>query len=371
MSKKIPSLMMAVVWFGSSIGRADFKYTETSKMTGGMMMGAMKMVGVFSKDARNANKPMESTTYVKGNRMRREESDDKVEIIDLDGRRFIHVDPSARTYSVMTFDQMKAAMQDAQARAKQQQPQQTQQNAPKVTMTPKIEISDTGNSTVILGAPAKEHKMKMEMEMQTDDPKYKGQSATIWVTSDEWVGSVKGYEEVSKFYQRMAKEMQWVPGVMMGGNLQINTAMTEFHKGTANVNGFPLVAYTSVGMGGTVPAPAAGGTTQAQPGTQSQNPQPSEQTSSGDLKSKAVSTMLGGFGFGKKKKAEPASQPSTSSSSSETAPAGAFTSGSMMDMVTEVASFSSDPLDGSLFDVPAGYTQVQPEMGKPAASKPR
>jgi len=34
-------------------------------------------------------------------------------------------------------------------------------------------------------------------------------------------------------------------------------------------------------------------------------------------------------------------------------------SNSMMDMTTEVTSFSSSSLDPSLFDIRAGYTQVQ------------
>jgi hypothetical protein len=30
-----------------------------------------------------------------------------------------------------------------------------------------------------------------------------------------------------------------------------------------------------------------------------------------------------------------------------------------MEMTTQVSSFSDSPLDASLFDIPAGYTQVQ------------
>jgi hypothetical protein len=33
----------------------------------------------------------------------------------------------------------------------------------------------------------------------------------------------------------------------------------------------------------------------------------------------------------------------------------------MMDMTIEVTSYSKDSLDASLFEVPAGYAQVQPE----------
>ncbi len=56
----------------SGISRADFKYTETSKITGGMLSGMMKVMGAFSKEARKAGEPMQSTTYVKGNRLRRD-----------------------------------------------------------------------------------------------------------------------------------------------------------------------------------------------------------------------------------------------------------------------------------------------------------
>jgi len=45
---------------------ADFTYHETSTITGGMMLGMMKVAGVFSKQARE---PIQSTISVKGDRM--------------------------------------------------------------------------------------------------------------------------------------------------------------------------------------------------------------------------------------------------------------------------------------------------------------
>jgi hypothetical protein len=38
-----------------------------------------------------------------------------------------------------------------------------------------------------------------------------------------------------------------------------------------------------------------------------------------------------------------------------------------MDMTIEVTSYSADPLDAGLFDVPAGYTQVQPDADRKTA----
>src|SRR5579871_817834 len=77
---------------------ADFQYTETSKITGGAAAGAMKVAGVFSKGAREATQGAASTISLKGNQMRREDSLGAVEIIDLAGRRIIHIDNKKKTY---------------------------------------------------------------------------------------------------------------------------------------------------------------------------------------------------------------------------------------------------------------------------------
>ena len=93
--------------------RADFKYTETSKITGGAMKGAMKFAGVFSKQASQAMQPIVTTHYLKGKRLRTDNPDGKIQIIDVEGRRIINIDTQKRTYSEITFEQMKAAIQNA------------------------------------------------------------------------------------------------------------------------------------------------------------------------------------------------------------------------------------------------------------------
>jgi hypothetical protein len=88
---------------------ADFQYTETTKITGGAAVGAMKFAGVFSKDARQATQGTTATISFKGNKMRREDSLGQIEIIDLDGRRITQIDTKKKTYSTITFDEMKRA----------------------------------------------------------------------------------------------------------------------------------------------------------------------------------------------------------------------------------------------------------------------
>src|SRR5215468_8340019 len=95
---------------------ADFSYDQTTKMTGGSMMGAMRFVGAFSKQMRE---PTQTTVSVKGNRMVHW-SKDHAEIIDLDAETFTNVKFQKKEYSVMTFAEMTQAMARAMQRMEKQ-----------------------------------------------------------------------------------------------------------------------------------------------------------------------------------------------------------------------------------------------------------
>jgi hypothetical protein len=132
----------------------------------------------------------------------------------------------------------------------------------------------------------------------------------------------------------MAKEMDWVPGAMMGGNAQIAPAMVEYRKSATALNGMPLLSLVSVGMAGDPGAP--------------QQASHDDQKSSGN----PITSGIGGL-FGKKKKKDDAAQ----NDSSNSKPAGA--PGSLMDTSTEVTSISTSAVDAGLFKVPDGYKQVE------------
>lgn len=351
----------------SPLARADFKYSQQSKMTGGSLMKMTQTLGVFSKSARQANQPTNTTTMVKGNRMRQESSDGKAQITDLDGRRFIYVDPATRQYSIVTFDDFKAAIERAEQQAQAQPaqpPAQGQANPqaqqkPNVKITPKFDAQVTGASRNILGVAANEMKMKMEMVMESTDPQTQGQSGSFLITSDAWMApSVPGYDEVRGFQMKLAKELNWLPSTfagMMGGsvsNPQMGSAIEEFRKNAEKVQGLPLSQVVSVGMTSTGAPSGQNGS------TQSENPPPQQTSDDNSIpttKSAAVMKGLGGL-FGKKKKQQqdsspdssPSSQPSTSSSQTST----------LMEVTSEVTSFSSESLDSALFGPPSGYTEV-------------
>ena len=90
---------------------ADFKYVESTKFTGGAMAGLMKFAARVGGIGNGADG---STYYVKGNRMRVEDSDGEVQIIDLDARQIISIDPRKKSYAILTFAEMRAQMEQLQ-----------------------------------------------------------------------------------------------------------------------------------------------------------------------------------------------------------------------------------------------------------------
>src|SRR5437868_8648162 len=86
---------------------ADFSYQQNSRITGGAMAGMMKMAGAFSSRARE---PMAATVMVKGHRMAHL-SANSAQIIDVDKETITNIDYAKKTYSVMTFEQMKQMLQ--------------------------------------------------------------------------------------------------------------------------------------------------------------------------------------------------------------------------------------------------------------------
>src|SRR5215470_4470355 len=104
---------------GTTPAHADFKYTETSKVTGGSLKSMMKFVGAFNKQASQAMKPVSTAHYVKGNLLRTDDAEGMIQIFDLDHRLIIRIDSKNKAYSQVTFDEIRDAMKKAAEDAKQ------------------------------------------------------------------------------------------------------------------------------------------------------------------------------------------------------------------------------------------------------------
>jgi hypothetical protein len=297
--------------------------------------------------------------YVKGNQMRDEHSDGKIQIIDLQGKRFIEIDPQTKTYGIMTFEEMKQAMQRKQQEMQEKMKEEQAKHPEKaqntnVKITPKFESNETGATRTILGLPTKEVKAKVEMLMESDDPKTQGQQISTVLNSDQWIAQdVPGYNEIRQFYLKLAKELDWMPGQMMQGmaNSNVQVSLAELRKSNmAHITGMPMASYVSMTMAGNGTAGASG---QAQPAAPPPPPPQHEDNSVPTTASGAVMKGLGGM-FKKKQQKQQETQASDAGTANPPS-----TPGSLMDMQTEVTSFSADSLDAGLFAPPAGYTQTQ------------
>ncbi len=344
MLKKVVTIAGITSLAGSSL-LADFTYQETSTITGGMMMSMMKIAGAFNKQARE---PIQSTVAVKGDMMVHRTAT-HASVIDLGSRTITSIDFQKKQYSVMTFEEMKQMME--------QMSQKLQKND-NAEMQFKVSADATGQTKQVSGFEAREMIMKMEMQGTDKDS---GQKGGMTVTTDMWIApGVPGYQEVRNFQKRMAEKLSWTPGGnMFMSNPQVSQGMAEVYKEVAKLDGMPVQQLISMGMAGQ--PPAAGAPSDGSAAQPQQQQQPAAQpTSVGG----AIGGALGSrFGLGRKKPAAdqqaaaPANAPAASGQ-----PSGA--PGSLLEMTTELGSFSSNSADASLFAVPAGFKKVDSDLKK-------
>jgi len=378
--KTIRVLSGVLLLLASTIpARADFQYTETSQVTGGSLLKMMRVASMFARgDAKRqeqqALQPQSTTRYVKSDKLRIDNPDGTTEIIDLAGRRVISINQNTKTYAVATFEQIQAAMQQAQQQAQQQMQQQNPQEKQdlqntQLKITPTVHVTPGTSSRVILGQTTNETKVQMDLAMQAVSTAPNAQpasqqnsgTATYSMYMDTFVApSVSGYQEFADFYRKMAQDGNWMKLPAM--NVQIDPrmaqGMSELQKNSDALKGFPMLSYVSMAL-------AASPDAQTASQSSAQNPQSNSSTkdsnnSSDDTvptsSSAAVMKGLGGL-FGHKKQ-----QQDNSSNSNQTgnlSPNPNPVPNALMEMTTQVTSYSTNSLDAGLFDVPAGYTQIQ------------
>jgi hypothetical protein len=376
---------------------ADFRYDETTRITGGSLVSMAKFASAFSKQAHQITDPTNSTILVKGDRMAHI-NPDSTEIIDLDKETITRMDHAKKQYTVVTFQEMKAALEEAMRKA-QAQPQQTP--APQTTNTTpppemkfKVTVTNTGASKQVAGLAASESILKMSVE--AEDQK-SGQTGNMAITNDMWMApEIPGYGEVRDFNKRMAVKM----GTVFGGATSsfspqmfamqpgMSTGMADMAKEMSKLKGVPVSQIMRMGTtmdGSALPAaseaplpPSNGPNAGAIADQAASNAANSAaNTATSNAENKAGSHMgsfggvpssignLGSFGGFHKKKPQPDPTTTQSAPASGTAPNGAPANAAvLMESSTEMTNFSSASVDTKLFDVPAGYAKVASEYQK-------
>ncbi len=347
---------------------ADYSYQQTTQITGGSILSMLKMAGAFSSQARKAGDPIVSNVYLKGDRMANV-SRDSIEIIDLDKETVTHIDTLKRTYTIITFQQMKEQMEKAkQEMEKRQAAPAAKPDASDVKMSFDVKVRKTGAEKQVSGLAANEAIMTMMMNATGQKSQQTGNMA---ITNDMWlVPEVPGYAQMRDFYMRMAVKMGTITagigldlGKVLAQNPGATQALADMGKEMQKLEGVPVMQIMR--MGTTVngePLPAA-----------SEAPLPADSTpampSGNDIaKQSAASALtsrlgaLGGFGgFGRKRKEQADPVPADQNPNAKMAQP---TSAVLMESQITSSNFSSDPVDPSHFEVPAGYKLIEPQMAK-------
>ncbi|MGH9630818.1 MAG: hypothetical protein ACRD7E_21095, partial [Bryobacteraceae bacterium] len=218
---------------------ADFSYEQSSKITGGMMAGMMKFAGAFSKQARE---PMKMTILVKGDRMATV-TNDNISVIDLNSETMTEINLKKKTYSSITFAEMAKAMEQMAAKAAGQK----NKSESDAEMSFKADLKTTGQTRQINGFDTRQTIMTLELEGRD---KKSGDTGSMVVIADMWMApKVPGYEEVTEFYARMAKKINWAPG---GGMLSaiansqpgMREGFAEITKQASQLEGIPVLQIT-------------------------------------------------------------------------------------------------------------------------------
>ncbi len=332
---------------GAACLLADFSYQETARLTGGLMAGMMKVVGVFSKQARE---PVRSTILVKGDRMATLTAT-AGHIVDLEKETITEIDFQKKTYSVVSFAEIAQAMKEAEARMATEQGEQ-------VDIKIKASVQPTGQTKTFSGVEARQVLLNLEMEGTNKKTGERGVFMTI--TSEMWMAQVPGYQEVLNFHRRAAQKLAWTPGATLVGmqRSEVSKGMAELYKEAAKLDGVAVYQVIKMGLKGE--PGSEGATAEAQP----RAPQSEEQPSVGGALGR-----LGGLGrlgrLGRRKEPE---QPRPAESAPAAGPGAAPT---LMEMVSEAGDFSTAPIDPGRLSVPAGFQQVESDLVRGLRSRRR
>lgn len=356
--------VLAAAVLGAATLAADYRYEETSKVTGGTIMRMAKFPGMGKLTA-----PTTTIHYFKGARSAAV-TGSRIDIIDADKGVFTVVNLDDKTYSTITFDEFKAAL-EALAKKGQQQAKMDGE------ISFDMKVRDLGTSRTLLNLPAKGVEVKVTMTMKD---KQSGQAVPMDIVSEMYMAKdLPGSQEMKEFQLRMARKIDWdvsnsrflglgqmQPGFSEG--MQKMSAESRKLEGSALMTITRMMGMAGAGAAGMpeISGPSAGDVSDAaaraarDEAAREAAIQASRASGGrfGGLAGSAAGGMLGGFG--RKKQTEQPREPAAAPARTPaTAGPQAF-----MEVTSEVVSFSSQPIENSRFEVPAGFKEVEHEMKK-------
>jgi hypothetical protein len=348
-----------------ALAHADVTYQETTQITGGSMVGMIKMAGAFSSAAKQLNGPMTTRVMIHGNRMVRLGLHQS-QIIDLDQQTITSIDHDKHSYSVTTFQEMEQQLGKAAGQAKGA----TSPDSSASQMAFDAHVTSSGATREIDGQSAAEALLTVTMTSTQADANKAGMAATLELWS---IADCPGLAELRAFNQRMSKELSVQAESSSLNSLLASQpggpqAVEELKKESAKMSGFPVLQVTRVGLtadGKPLPAPSTAPLAQNNDQGGSTAAAITKEVAAGTATQTANDEMahLGTFGralsgsaMGSMMHHKPKATPAAGTTAATTAPDP--TAGVLLEMQTQTSGFSIAPVETTSLDVPAGYKVV-------------
>jgi hypothetical protein len=320
----------------SQLAAQDVQYETVTKTA---LPGALGTAARLAARMGGGSMEVVEQTSIKGRRMR-VDSDASSTITDLEGGRVIYLDHDARTYTAFTFEEMLERAQQAGAEIRDANSQRTVSghDTASTRIDFSISVDDARQRERIGGYDAQRFFLTMQAatEYVPEDGTEREDGGTLVVLTDMWASKdVPVLAARQAFDQTTAHEYAAASATLTEGiaaafadDPQLRVAFRKSAEEAKKMEGMPVRTVTHfvvVAAGQTFdrdaitnPRPAGGGAAQqaARAGRrQQEDPQQDEQASQAIL----------------------------------------------MTVTSEIRNVRTATLDATLFDVPAGYTEIKPE----------
>ncbi len=217
----VPCALILGMVLAASVVYADVKTEEKSLAKFEGALG--RMMGFLGGKA--AKEGIIQTVAVKGNRMMTS-GESSGQIIDLDEQKIYDLDMKKKTYEVVTFDEMRRRMKEAQEKAaKAATQEQGQQPSGEKQMEIDFSLKESGQTKTINGFDCREFVMTVTAR---EKGKTLEQGGGMVMTSHIWMApAIQATKEIAEFHMRYLKALMGSEG-MPGGADQMVMALAMY-----------------------------------------------------------------------------------------------------------------------------------------------
>ena len=388
----------------TNVALADASYQETTQITGGQLVDTLKSVPFAPKQVKKIFDPVNSLKMLHGNQLA-SVSKSTTEIVDLDQETITRIDSEKKTYTVVTFAQMRQAIQDVPKKLQQAQAQMKQQQAPaaapadggqapQIQVTYEVSVTDTGVSKAVNGVMSKEQLMTLKAHVSDPNaqPSAGPNTITYSYIADIWTApEPPEMKEIDDFFLRYGKKMMqgidaaalmksMKPAIggsaiapLFASNPGMGPALQEMMKKMATemqkIKGTTILEVTRFG-GDAMPATAGAAAVSPPPPPNAAGSAVANQVATNTATDVAASetSKLGTVGAAFGRSLLGAFHKTTSPPASANTPASggapASSSAVLYETTTQKSDFSQEAIPAGAFQIPAGYTKVDSSLGQ-------